>query len=132
MLSFQFNSQCFPNATIRHSDTGFEHMPTSSKPPPATATCERLDTVFVLENFHGDIFRKLSRCRCHLVGPQIVVECASNNLVSNNLVSNNLASNNLVSNNLVNNNLVSNNLASNNLVSNNLVSPPPTFLLRLA
>ena len=34
------------------------------------------DTVFVVENFDGDVFQQLHRARCRIVGPPVIIKCA--------------------------------------------------------
>lgn len=58
--------QChFSSAVVLYSDTGFEYM---------TDTDD--DTVFVVENFDGDIFQQLRRGRCRILGPPVIIKCA--------------------------------------------------------
>ena len=34
------------------------------------------DTVFVIENFDGDVFQQLRRGRCRILGPPVIIKCA--------------------------------------------------------
>ena len=52
------------------SDTGFEHMRDAEE-----------DTIFVLDNFEGNIFQKLHRAGSRIVGPPVLIECARNQTV---------------------------------------------------
>ncbi|KAI0240758.1 Protein ECT2 [Lamellibrachia satsuma] len=55
----------FTGSAVLYSDTGFEYMNNTDD-----------DTVFVLENFDGDIFQQLRRARCRILGPPVIIRCA--------------------------------------------------------
>ena len=57
---------------VEYSDTGFEHLTEADE-----------DTVFVLDNFEGDIFSRLHRAGARIMGPAVLNKCANNNEVDN-------------------------------------------------
>ena len=50
---------------IVYSDTGLEHINDTE-----------YDTVFVLDNFEGDIFARLQKKGCRILGPPAIVYCS--------------------------------------------------------
>ena len=55
---------------VEYSDTGFEHIPEADE-----------DTIFVLDNFEGDIFIRLHRAGVRIMGPPVIIRCAQENEV---------------------------------------------------
>ncbi len=53
---------------VRYSDTGLEHM----------HEADPYQTVFVLDKFDGDIFHRLHRAHCRILGPPVIIQCAQN------------------------------------------------------
>ena len=60
------------NMPVEYSDTGFEYLTEADE-----------DTVFVLDNFEGDIFTRLHRAGARIMGPAVLNKCAKNNEVNN-------------------------------------------------
>ncbi|ELU14128.1 hypothetical protein CAPTEDRAFT_176435 [Capitella teleta] len=56
------------NAPIIYSDTGSEFINEASP-----------DTIFVLDNFEGSVFRILHKARCRILGPPAVIHCVQAN-----------------------------------------------------
>ena len=55
---------------VEYSDTGFEHIPEADE-----------ETIFVLDNFEGDIFIRLHRAGVRIMGPPVIIRCAHENEV---------------------------------------------------
>lgn len=58
------------NMPVEYSDTGFEFLREADE-----------DTVFVLDNFEGDIFTRLHRAGARIMGPPVLNRCAKNDEV---------------------------------------------------
>ena len=56
---------------IIFSDTGLEYINVND-----------YDTVFVMDKFEGDIFMRLHKAGCRIIGPPVVIKCAKNKMVS--------------------------------------------------
>lgn len=56
---------------MRYSDTGFEHMNDAD-----------YDTIFIVDNFDGDIYNRLHKEGCRILGPPVIIRCSQNNEVS--------------------------------------------------
>ena len=49
-----------------YSDTGLEHINKAGD-----------NTMFVLENFDGDIYQRLNRESCRIFAPPVIIQCAN-------------------------------------------------------
>jgi len=56
---------------VHYSDTGFEYMKDADE-----------DTIFVVENFDGTIFRSLHREDCRIIAPPVIIKAARDGTVS--------------------------------------------------
>lgn len=64
-LAAALDSYGFP---VRYSDTGFEHMNDAD-----------YDTIFIVDNFDGDIYNRLHKEGCRILGPPVIIRCSQNN-----------------------------------------------------
>ncbi|KAK2141472.1 hypothetical protein LSH36_1092g00051 [Paralvinella palmiformis] len=53
---------------VQYSDTGFEHMNDAT-----------YDTIFIVDNFDGDIYNRLRKEGCRILGPPVIIRCSQNN-----------------------------------------------------